>query len=208
MALFYNFIIGFVAAAIGVIPPGLLNMSAAKISMNEGRKKALLFSVGVCTTVVIQTYVALIFARYLEKNPEVVDMLQKVALGIFICLTIYFLFIAKDTRRELPENTHHSKTNRFFNGMLLGALNLLPLPYWVYISITFSGFGWFALTQPEILSACIASGIGTFAMLFIYVQYFRPKIEGKQSKVNMNIIIGVITLAIATITFFKIIHKL
>ena len=67
MAFVYNFIIGFVASMIGVIPPGLLNMYAAKISMNEGRKKALLFSAGVCVTVFVQTYVALIFARFLDE---------------------------------------------------------------------------------------------------------------------------------------------
>ena len=59
MSVLLNFIIGFLAAFVGVIPPGLLNMSAAKISMKEGRKKGVLFSIGVCVTVCIQTYVAL-----------------------------------------------------------------------------------------------------------------------------------------------------
>jgi len=208
MALFYNFIIGFLAAIVGVVPPGLLNMSAAKISMKEGRKKALLFSIGVCITVMVQTYIALMFARYIEKNPEVVDMLQKVALGIFICLTIYFLFIAKDTRREIPEDVHHTKSNRILNGVFLGALNLLPLPYWVYISITFSGFGWFVFSPFEVFAAVIASGIGTFVMLWLYVQYFRPKEDRQIFKVNMNSIIGIITLAISLITFFKIMNTI
>ena len=87
MHLLTNFIIGFLASLIGVIPPGLLNMTAAKISMKQGRKIALLFSIGVCVTVCLQTFIALIFARYLDKHPEVVDVLQKVALGIFVSLT-------------------------------------------------------------------------------------------------------------------------
>src|SRR5210317_1244224 len=103
MSLLLNFTIGFIASFVGAIPPGLLNMSAVKISINEGRKKGLLFSIGVCVTFMIQTYIALLCARYLDRHPEVVDMLQKVALGIFICISIYFFFIAKDTRREMPE---------------------------------------------------------------------------------------------------------
>ncbi|MAP53816.1 lysine transporter LysE [Altibacter sp.] len=204
MALILNFIIGFLASFVGVIPPGLLNMSAAKISMNEGRKKGLLFSVGVCITVMIQTYIALLFARYLDMNPEIVDMLQKVALGIFICITIFFFFIAKDTRREIPEDMNKSKTNRFFSGMFLGALNLLPLPYWVYISITFAGFGWFEFTTLELWVAVIASGIGTFVMLLIYVQFFRRKEDQGRLSVNMNYIIGFITAVISVITAIKI----
>ncbi|PKA82653.1 threonine/homoserine/homoserine lactone efflux protein [Ulvibacter sp. MAR_2010_11] len=204
MSLILNFAIGFIAAFVGVIPPGFLNMSAAKISMAEGRKKGLLFSIGVCVTVIIQTYVALLFARYLDKHPEVVDTLQKMALGIFICITIYFFFIAKDTRRAVPKEINKSKTSRFFSGMFLGALNLLPLPYWVYISITFAGFGWFTFTQPELWAAVVASGLGTFVMLGLYVQFFKKKENQERQRVNMNYIIGAITTVISIITAFKI----
>lgn len=159
MSFLINFLVGFMAAFLGVVPPGLLNMSAVKISIKEGRKSAVLFCIGVCAIVIIQTYIALLFARYLDQHSEIVGMLQKVALGIFICITIYFFFIAKDTRRVIPENGNHSKTNRFFYGMLLGILNLLPLPYWVYISITFAGFGMFSFSQPDLISTVVASGI-------------------------------------------------
>lgn len=208
MSVLLNFAIGFIAALVGVIPPGLLNMSAAKISMKQGRKIALLFSAGVCLTVCVQTYVALLFARYLDKHPEIIDMLQKVALGIFLCITIYFFFIAKDTRREIPKEVNHSKTNRFFYGILLAALNLLPLPYWVYISVTFSAFGWFSFEQPGLWAAVIASGFGTFLMLAIYIQFFKQKEENKRSSINMNYIIGLITAMISVITLIKIINSM
>lgn len=204
MSLFFNFVIGFIAAFIGVIPPGLLNMSAAKISRNEGRKKAMLFSIGVCFTVLIQTYIALLAARYLDNNPEIIKTLQKVALGIFICLTIYFFFIAKDTRRKPPKELQSSKKRYFFNGVIIAAINLLPLPYWVYVSVTFSAFGWFSFETYSLLLAVLASALGTFSMLLIYIQFFKRKESNKESNVNMNFIIGAITTIIAVITAFKI----
>ena len=179
-------------------------MSAAKISMKEGRKKGLLFSIGVCVTVMVQTYVALIFARFLDNHPGYVDILQKVALGIFICITLYFFFIAKDSRRPIPEGMNHSKTNRFFTGMFLAVLNLLPLPYWVYISITFAGFGWFSFGQMELISTVLASGFGTFVMLLLYVQFFKKKEAKPPLNVNMNYLIGLITAVISVITFIKV----
>ena len=208
MSVLINFLVGFIAAFVGVAPPGLLNMSAAKISIKEGRKAAVLFSIGVCATVLIQTYVALLFAKYLDQHPEVVNMLQKVALGIFICITIYFFFIAKDTRREIPENINYSKTNRYFYGMLLGVLNLLPLPYWVYISITFSGFGMFSFSLPALIAAVLASGMGTFVMLMLYIQFFKQKKDSMRSMVNMNYVIGFITGIISIVTFLKILKEL
>ena len=208
MSLLFNFIIGFVAALIGVIPPGLLNMSAAKISNEEGRKQAILFSIGVSVTVIIQTYLALIGARYLDSHPEVISILQKVGLGIFICLTIYFLFIAKDTRREVPKEVEHTKTNRFFKGMMIASLNLLPLPYWVYIGVTFAGFGWFSFEQLSLIAAVIGSGLGTLAMLLLYIQFFKRNDNKPRVQTNMNVVIEIITAIIAIITAFKIFTSL
>lgn len=204
MSILLNFIIGFIASFVGVIPPGLLNMSAAKISNTEGRKKALLFSLGVCIVVMIQTGVALLMARYLDKHPEIIETLQQVALGIFICLSIYFVFIAKDTRREIPKELTKKKRTHFFNGMVLAIINLLPLPYWVYVGITFSVFGWFTFQTPGLTAAVVASGIGTFVMLYLYIQFFKRKEESNGIAINMNYIIGAITAIIAIITAFKI----
>lgn len=211
MAILFNFIIAFSAAFIGVIPPGLINMSAAKISMKEGRRNATLFSLGVCVTVMFQTYIALLFARYLEKNPDVIASLEQVALGIFICITIYFLFIAKDTRRAIPENlVRKSKKKRFFGGIFIAFLNVLPLPYWVYVSVTFSAFGWFSFDTLELITAILASGIGTFIMLRLYIHFFKRKDSSRNTplKVNMNFIIGAVTALISLITAFKIFKDL
>ena len=47
MTALVNFFVGYLASFIGLIPPGLLNMTAAKIGVKQGRKPALIFSVGV-----------------------------------------------------------------------------------------------------------------------------------------------------------------
>lgn len=208
MAIFYNFLIGFVGALIGVLPPGLINMYAAKISMKEGRKKGMLFSFGVCVTVMIQTSIALLFARYIEMHPDIVDILQKVALGIFISLTIYFIFIAKDTRREIRNGDSYSKTRRFFAGMFIAMLNVLPLPYWIYIGITFSAFGWFSFAQPDLSVAIIGSGLGTLAALAVYIQFFRARDKPNEFQMNMNYLIGIITAIVSVLTFLKIIKEM
>jgi threonine/homoserine/homoserine lactone efflux protein len=207
MAIFYNLLLGFLGSFIGVLPPGLINMYAAKISMKEGRKRAFLFSVGVCITVMLQTFIALLFAGYIGKHPEVVSMLQKVALGIFISLTIYFIFIAKDTRREIRDHNENSKRNRFFLGIFIALLNILPIPYWIYLSITFSAFGMFSFSQPELILAVIASGLGTYASLSLYVQFFRPKEHSSKLSLNMNYVIGIITAVISVITLLKILKE-
>ena len=97
-----NFLVGYLAAFIGLIPPGLLNMTAAKIGVKQGRKPALIFSLGVLFVVCIQTGIGLLFARYLERHPEIVAILQKVALGIFLALTFYFFCIGQRQQTRSP----------------------------------------------------------------------------------------------------------
>jgi threonine/homoserine/homoserine lactone efflux protein len=199
------FFFGYVFALIGVIPPGLLNMTAARISIEESRRNAFLFSLGVITTVALQTYLALLFARYLDKHPEIISMLQQVGLGIFICITIYFLFIAKEKKTISQQIHHKSKRRRYFQGLSIAGLNLFPLPYWVYLSITFSAFGWFDFTKSFIALCVFGSALGTLTMLVAYAFYF-DYVKKKQSELNLNVnhVIGGITALISIFTLLKI----
>jgi len=203
------FVFGYIFAILGVIPPGLLNMTAAKISIQENRRNAFLFSLGVITTVSFQTYIALLFARYLDKHPEIIEVLQQVGLGIFICLTLYFLCIAKEKTHPKAEVSFKSKRHRYFQGMFLAFLNIFPLPYWVYLSITFSAFGWFDFSKTFIALCVVGSALGTLTMLIIYAHYFNyAKKKQKEFRLNINYIIGGITALISIITLIKIIKDL
>ncbi len=209
MSMLLHLVFGFMAAFIGVIPPGLLNITAARISLNYGRKSAGIFAIGVVLVVVIQTAIALLFAKYLDQHPEIVHLLRQIAVGIFLCLTIYFFFIAKDTRRKRQTEVNKSGVGRFFLGMFLAAINLLPLPYWVYVSITFNGFGLFDFSLQSIVMCVIGSALGTMAMLMVYIQFFkRMKSKNSLNRINMNVVIGSITGIIAVFTFVKILNDI
>ena len=203
MTALVNFIVGYLASLIGLIPPGLLNMTAAKIGVKQGRKPAMVFSLGVLIVVCLQTGLGLAFARYIERHPEVVDLLQKVALGIFLVLTFYFFVLAKDTRREIPKGVKRSKTNRFLYGLLLSALNLLPIPYWVYVSISLSALGWFFFDPLVIGWAILGSAMGTFSMLLLYIHFFRRKLPIGNFGFNLNYLLGTITALISIITVIR-----
>ena len=113
------FLLGLLFAFIGVIPPGMLNMSAAKISLKEGHIRGFVFSIGVCVTVGVQTYLALIFAKYLNQHPDVVDVLKRVALVLFVLISIYFFLLAKRQISPQKVDAIKSKKSRFFQGILM-----------------------------------------------------------------------------------------
>lgn len=203
------FFLGLIIAFVGVIPPGLLNMTAAKISLKEGSARGVLFSIGVCIIVCFQTYLAAIFAKYLSSHPEVVDILQRVALVIFILITVYYLLLARKQPKPDVEANVRSKHRRFFQGILLSALNMFPIPYQAYMTITLASFGLLTFETYSIISYVAGAATGTFVMLYIYIFFFdRIKNEKLTSQKSMNYFIGSITGIIAVFTLINIIKEL
>lgn len=203
------FFLGLIIAFVGVIPPGLLNMTAAKISLKESSSRGIVFSIGVCVVVCLQTYIAAIFAKYMSKHTEVIDILQRVAFVIFVLMTIYFLLLARKQPKPDVEVNMRSKYSRFFQGMLLSALNVFPIPYQAYMTITLASFGWLSFETYSILAYVAGAATGTFVMLYIYIFFFdKIKNEKLTSQKGMNYIIGTITGIIAIVTLINIIKEL
>ncbi|HEU0125300.1 LysE family transporter [Flavobacterium sp.] len=199
---------GFIAAAIGIIPPGLINMTAAKINLKEGKKNALWFTIGAVLVIFFQVYLAVLFARVIDNRPDVVTLLREVGFGIFSILTIYFLFLAKEPKtKKKSKIKKSSKKSRFFLGMLLSGLNFFPIPYYVVVSVTLASYHLFVFENNIIFTFVLGSVLGSFAALYGYIAFF-GKIEKKTDYLmrNMNTIIGTITGVIALVTLFNILN--
>ena len=197
---------GFISAAIGIALPGLINMTAAKVSIRDGRERALLFISGAVIIIFFQTLTAILFARFIDSRPDVVILLREVGFAIFLVLTIYFFVLAKKPKIKKEEIKMRSKTNRFFLGMLLSALNFFPVPYYVFVTITLSSYRLFVFERTSIFLFLIGVLLGSFLLFYYYIAFFK-KIENKTDFFfkNMNKIIGSITGIIALVTLFNII---
>ena len=203
------FFSGLIAAMVGVIPPGLLNMTAAKVSLKDGYARGIMFSVGACVIIIFQAYIDTLFARYLSNHQDVVDVLQRVAFVIFILITIYFLVIARREDKPKVELKVKSKQSRFFQGMLLSALNVFPIPYYAYMSITFASFGWMDFGNTSIISYVAGATMGSFVTFYFYIFFFdRIKNKSFTSQRSMNLLIGTVTGVISIITLVNIIKEI
>jgi len=199
------FFLGLLVAILGVIPPGMLNMTAARISLKEGAGRGIMFSTGVSIIVFVQTYIAAIFARYLTNHQDIVEILKRVAFVIFVLITIYFLVLASKEKESKPEAEITSKHGRLLHGMLLSALNVFPIPYQAYMVITLVSFKWMDFEKLSIVTYVTGAATGTFVVLYFYIFFF-DKIKDKAftSQKNMNYIIGSVTGIVALITFINI----
>jgi threonine/homoserine/homoserine lactone efflux protein len=206
MNLITTLFLGFISAFIGITPPGLINMTAAKVNLKEGKRNALWFVFGAVIIIFFQVYIAILFARVIDHRPDVIALLREVGFGIFAGLTIYFLWIAKKPKIKKHNIEKSSKTRRFFLGMLLSSLNFFPIPYYVFVSITLASYNLFFFDLPSVLVFLNGVVLGSFSVFYCYVTFFE-KIENKTDYImkNMNTIIGSITGLISIITLINII---
>lgn len=207
MNLIISLFSGFISAFLGITPPGLLNMTAAKVSMKEGKRNAFWFVLGAVLVIFCQVYIAVLFAQVINARPDIILLLREVGLAIFVTLTVYFLWIAKRPKLKQPKIKKHSKKKRFFMGMLLSGLNFFPIPYYVFVSIWLSSY---AILTFDITSVAVfVSGavLGSALVFYFYIGFFQ-KIEKKADYLlkNMNTIIGCITGLISIITLVNILE--
>jgi threonine/homoserine/homoserine lactone efflux protein len=209
MSIILPFLSGFLAAVIGIFPPGLINMTAAKVSVTDGRRRALVFVLGALLVILVQTYISVIFARYVNKNEEVIVLLREIGLGIFTVISIYFLFFAKPPRKPIDKEKIQlkSKRSRFFMGMLISAINFFPIPYYVLVSITLASYKLFTFEAISIYSLVFGVVVGSFSVFYCYVVFFE-KLKAKTDYFvrNMNTIIGLITGFIAVLTLVNVLN--
>ncbi|MEG3656548.1 LysE family transporter [Arenibacter palladensis] len=197
----------FSAAFMATVPPGLLNMNAAKISVEKGKTNGIIFSLGVSTMIIIQAYISVLISKFLFKNPEIIDLLLKIALIVFAFFAIYFFVKAKKKKLNRPKIVKVSKKNSFFKGILLAALNLLTIPYYSGLNAMWNASGWIQFQFRDIATFILAAGCGTFTVLYLYTVYFN-KLETKNNgfSKNSNYILSALMMLLLVITLIRIFY--
>ncbi|QWX83226.1 LysE family transporter [Cellulophaga sp. HaHaR_3_176] len=202
------FFVTFSAAFMATVPPGLLNMNAAKTSVEKGKLNGIIFSLGVSTMIMVQAYIAVLISKYLHNHPEVVAVLLKIALVVFAFFAIYFFVLAKRNKPQKEKVVNVSKKNSFFKGVLLAALNLLTIPYYSGLNAMWKTSGWINFGLADILIFIVAAGLGTFTVLYLYTIYFY-KLESKNNTFsrNSNYILSALMALLFVITLFRIFNQ-
>ncbi len=198
----------FSAAFMATVPPGLLNMNAAKTSVEKGKLNGIIFSLGVSTMIMLQAVIAVYISKYLHRNPDVVEVLLKIAVLVFAFFAIYFFIAARSNKKKKVKAVDISKRNSFFKGMLLAALNLLTIPYYSGLNIMWNATGWIKFEVWDIVVFVLAAGCGTFSVLYMYTIYFN-KLENKTDRFskNSNYILSALMVVLLMITIYRILNR-
>ncbi|WP_299014960.1 glutamate dehydrogenase [uncultured Polaribacter sp.] len=203
MTSFLLFIFGFLFCFGGSITPSMLNMTALKISLEQGQNQVKKYALGISLVVIPQTIIAIFLTRLLSENPTILQTLEKSGIVIFIVLSFYFYRESKKETTPTKANTNHYKS-AFIVGITLSILNMFAIPFLCGTIIFLEEIGQFSRAIIPLLFFILGCPIGTYFILILYGKYAKiiQKKTGKLTK-NINLILSFLTAFVAIFTLIK-----
>ena len=203
-------LIGIFTAIIGSSIPGLLNMTVVKIRKQEGSKSALTFMGGTAVTIAIQVYLAIFLAKFINFNDEVNRIFRVVGLTVFLFFTFYFLFFTKKDdqkkkKKKMAQQGNMNQKNKFIYGLFLSAINVFPIPFYVFLSATLASYNISVFGQPNSSVFALGVVVGSMIIFGLYLKIFSSKSESSFVLKNINYIIGGITSVVSLLTILQLI---
>lgn len=199
------FIITFLAAFVGVIPPGLVNMTVAKTCVERGKRSGIIVAFGASVVVLIQALIAIQLARYIFDDRWMYNMLLRTGVVIFLMLGIYFFIKAKKrAAKKKLKLSKHGVVRSFLKGAMISAFNILPIPYFCMVGAALNLKGTVEYDLVTIWSFIIAAASGTFTVLYVYAIFFlkidvKEERFAKKSNYFMALLMGILTV----VTLFR-----
>ena len=196
MGFLIHFAWGWICSFFGTIPFGTINVSITEASIHRGVRVGIFMGIGASFVEFFQSYIALAFFNILKMNQEVEDTLIMICIPIFLAVGVYYLF---KKNKPLPSATMKAANAiGFVKGSMLSIMNLIAIPYYVFIGGYLASSDYIILKAEFIAAFSAGVVVGSFIVFLLYAklgQYIRKKSE-KLSHFASKIV-GAIFIALA-----------
>ncbi|MBC7947979.1 MAG: LysE family transporter [Chitinophagaceae bacterium] len=201
------FFTGMLVSFLGSLPLGTLNIAAMQISISDGIRAAILFSLGSLLAEIAYVRLSLVAMDWIRKQERLFKILEWVTLAIVVALAASSFYAALHPSVE-KNVVLDSPLPKFVLGLTMSALNPVQIPFW---------FGWstvlftkkILLPRPDYYNAYIL-GIGLGTLLGNCLFIFGGLLIGSRIKNNQHIlnwVIGGIFAITALIQIWKMFMK-
>jgi len=166
-------ILFFICATISffaALPFGLINMAVADVAIRKGIRPAIMFGLGAAIVEFFQGVISTKFSYLFVGDGQVGITIQWIAVCIFIALSIYYFF-KKNSMHEVTKKSYKHERGWIWKGMGICALNVLPYPFWVFISTLLISNGFMQKANIDFIIVSSAIMFGAFWMFFLYAKF-------------------------------------
>ena len=205
--LFLTFFIGILLNAMGYIPPGNINLTVAQLTINKGMRQALYFILSFSCVEIFFTFGMIRFARWVSSDVNLDANVSEVRIGTYVDAFMITLFIVMGTitwlyRKKIPKTKtqdNRSKKGSVFYGMLLGVLNPVQIPFWLFFGNYVILHEWIGTDYLSLIIFSLGSGIGSALALYGYAhfaRYIQDKFTLSSHIINRSIALFLYALAL------------
>ena len=117
---------------LGSLPLGTLNIAAMQISITDGIRNALLFSLGSLLVEVVYVRISLVAMDWIRKQEKIFKALEYITLLIVVALAVSSFYAAMHPGVQ-KNVVLSSGLPKFLLGVVMSAVNPVQIPFW---------FGW------------------------------------------------------------------
>ena len=200
--LFLTLFLGIILNAIGYIPPGNINLTVVQLTITRGLRQALYFILAFSCIEVLFTFGVMRFVQWISSEIHVGDYIDGVMIIMFSVLGI----VTWRSRKEMPK-ADYSKKDSIRYGMLLGVLNPMQIPYWLFVGTYLIAHEWIDIGNLSLIVFSIGSGIGAAVALYgfaRFAQYIQTRFTLNNYVVNKAI--AGLFFALALYHVFKLVY--
>jgi threonine/homoserine/homoserine lactone efflux protein len=179
--------LGIACNALGYIPPGNINLTAAQITLNKGLKQAYYFIISFSLVEMIFTFVMMRFVEWFATSLNLDRIIDIAMIFVFLVLGV----ITWRSRKEMP-NTDTSNKDSVKYGILLGIINPMQIPYWLFLGTYLISHEWINTGNISLAVFSVGSGIGAGVVLYgfaRFAKYIQEKFTLSSYVINKSIAI-------------------
>lgn len=183
--LFLTLFLGIVLNLIGYIPPGNINLTVVQITITRGIRQALYFIAAFASVEVLFTFGVMRFVQWLSSEIQLGDIIDVVMVLLFGVLGV----ITWRSRKGMPK-ADYSKKDSIRYGLLLGVINPMQIPYWLFVGTYLISHEWIDIGYLSISVFSFGSGVGAALALYgfaWFARYVQEKFALTSYKVNKGI---------------------
>ena len=187
---------------LGSIPIGLISLTIVQRTIEKGKKAGFMIASGATIMEFVYTFIALKSLDLFTENLELGNYITIISTIIFFIIGAYYFF--KQPSEVSKPNTKYDYFD-FLRGFVVGFMNLLIVPFWIFIGVWLKTYGMEFEDDGCISIFSLGSALGAFFAFLGYI-WFSGRIEGRLIKIKKytNKIFGLLFIGLGIYQLFQI----
>lgn len=202
------FFVGMIISFIGTLSPSPLNLSVMQISVHEGVRLSMYFSVGTILSELIYVRICLVGVHWIQNQKVIIKWLEWITFLLVLALAVGS-FMAASKNHATQNIILDNHINRFLFGVIMSGLTPMHIPFWIGWSTVLFSKKILSHRNSDYYIYMIGIGLGTFFAnwLYIYSGKYVVKLLNDNHSI-LNYVIGAVFAITAVIILIKILwHK-